>query len=289
MRKILLISFSALLLACNPLAKLPSIQTSADEAFNNNDFENSYTLYKQYIQLATTNGAEVSDDIYHKVAIAAGELKKLDEASEIYNLLLKKKDDTALFSEYAQLLQENNQVSEEIELWKNFDSYDSSLLTKKTDRLIHLYNQTESYDAVIETVATKGNVTLSKEATMKYISALENADSKVEAAKVCNQLVKEQPDYTPALEWKGQYYYEKADARYKAEMAKYNKNKNATTYAYLLRDLKKVSADFRVARDTFEHLRQLDAENKSYIKYLKNCYLRLEQKAEAAKMDRLLK
>ena len=289
MRKILLISFSALLLACNPLAKLPSLQTSADEAFNNNDFENSYTLYKQYIQLATSNSAEISDDIYHKLAIAAGELKKVDEASEIYNSLLKKKDDTALFSEYAQLLQENNKVKEEIDLWDNLESDDNALQTKKTDRLIKLYNQTESYDAIIEVVANKGKATLSNDATMIYISALENTDSKVEAAKVCNQLVKEQPNYIPALEWKGKYYYEKADARYKAEMAKYNKNKNATTYAYLLRDLKKVSADFRVARDTFETLRKSDAENKSYIKYLKNCYLRLEQKAEAAKMDRLLK
>nr|WP_319400682.1 hypothetical protein [uncultured Carboxylicivirga sp.] len=287
MRKILLISLSALLFACNPLAKLPGIQTSADEAYKNNDFENSYNLYKQYIQLATSNDTKVSDDIYHKVAVAAGKLNKLDEAKELYSSLIEKNNDTSLFLEYAKLLQDNNQVQDEIGLWKKSD--DESVQNQKVDRLINLYSQTESYDAVIETVANKGNITLSNEASMKYISALENTDSRIEAAKACNQLVKEQPNYIPALEWKGKYYYEKANTRYKAEMAKYNKNKNATTYAYLLRDLKKVSADFRIARDTFEKLHALDAQEQSYIKYLKNCYLHLEQKNEAAKMDRLLK
>ena len=84
-------------------------------------------------------------------------------------------------------------------------------------------------------------------------------------------------------------YYEKAENRYKYEMAKYNKNKNATTYAYLRRDLKKVSADFRIARDLFIKLRKDDPNNKSYIRYLKNTYLRLEQKDKAAQMDKLLK
>ncbi|MCU4162505.1 tetratricopeptide repeat protein [Carboxylicivirga caseinilyticus] len=287
MRKILIISLSALLFACNPLAKLPNLQTSADEAFNNKDFQNSYTLYKQYIQLATSNGAEVSDQIYHNLAKSSGKLSKIDEAIEIYSSLLKKNEDSALFTEYAQLLQDNNRVKDEIDLWNKTEN--ETLQSQKIDRLISLYAKTESYDALIEVVSNKGEVKLSNEATMLYIGALEKSDNKVEAAKVCNQLVKEQADYIPALEWKGKYYYEKAEARYKAEMAEYNKNKNATTYAYLLRDLKKVSADFRIARDTFETLHEMTPEDKSYIKYLKNCYLRLEQKAEAAKMDRLLK
>ncbi|MBS2098771.1 tetratricopeptide repeat protein [Carboxylicivirga linearis] len=289
MKKYLILSLSALLFACNPLNKLPGLQSGAEQAFSSNDFQKSYTLYKQYIELANNNDTEVSDNIYLKLAQVSGELGKMEEASKLYYSLLEKNESSELINEFATLLQSKGTNQQEIDLWNKFELDDENLKSTKVDRLINLYSKTESYDAVIEVVANKGNIALSNDATMQYITALENTDSKIEAAKVCNQLVKEQPDYIPALEWKGKYYYEKADARYKAEMAKYNKNKNATTYAYLLRDLKKVSADFRVARDTFETLRKYDAENKSYIKYLKNCYLRLEQKAEAAKMDRLLK
>ena len=93
----------------------------------------------------------------------------------------------------------------------------------------------------------------------------------------------------PALEWLAVNEYNKAEEWYKKEIAKYNKNKNATTYAYLRRDLKKISAIFRLARDKFLKLRKLDPNNKSYIKYLKNTYLRLDMKDKAKEMDDLLK
>ena len=289
MRKIVLIGLSALLLACNPLAKLPGILTNADTAYDNSDLQKAYNLYHQYIEIATNNNSEVNDDIYLKLAQVSGKLDKIDEAGQLYSKLLQKEEHANLIMEYAQLLQGNGKIQKEIELWNQYEGNEEKVQVQKAERLVALYTKTESYEGVIEAYSSKGDLAVSNEATMAYISALELTDNKVEAAKACNALVKSNPDYVPGLEWKAKYYYEKADERYKYEMAKYNKNKNATTYAYLLRDLKKVSADFRIARDTFEQLRKIDPEDKSYIKYLKNCYLRLEQKGEAAKMDRLLK
>ncbi len=82
MKKFLVLTISVLLVACNPLAKLPTIQTDAETAFNNNNYQKAYTLYHQYIDLAKSNNAEVSDDIYLKVAQSAGQLNKVDEASQ---------------------------------------------------------------------------------------------------------------------------------------------------------------------------------------------------------------
>ncbi len=289
MRKILILSISILSIACNPLAKLPGIQSEADIAFEHNNFQKAYTLYQQYIKLSTDNNSQVNDDIYLKMAQTSGKLDKLDEAGKLYTQLIEKTENESLLLEYAQLLQKNSKTQLETDLWNSHDIKDMQLQIQKTERLIALYAASQNPDEVINTYANKGDIMVSKEATMAYVSALEQTNNKVEAAKVCNTLVKAYPNYIPALEWKGKYYYEKADTRYKAEMAQYNKNKNATSYAYLLRDLKKVSADFRIARDTFEQLRKQYPENKTYIKYLKNCYLRLEQKAEAAKMEKLLK
>lgn len=276
-------------MACNPLAKLPGFKTGADTAFDNNDFQKAYTLYHQYIQLSTDNNEGVSDGIYLKLAQTCGRLYKLDEADKLYNQLLKKEENENLVLEYAKLLQKNSKFQEEMDLWNKYELNDKLLQVKKTERLITLNSASGNFEDVISVYSNKGDIPVSKEATISYVKALEQTGNKLEAAKTCNALVKAHPDYTDALEWKAKYYYEKAEKRYKAEMAQYNKNKNATSYAYLLRDLKKVSADFRIARDIFEQLHKAEPQNKTYIKYLKNCYLRLEQKADAAKMDRLLK
>lgn len=288
MKKFLVLTISVLLVACNPLAKLPTIQTDAETAFNNNNYQKAYTLYHQYIDLAKSNNAEVSDDIYLKVAQSAGQIDKIDEASQLYSSLIEKDDYQNLITEYANLLQKNNKVTEEIKLWESTESDDATIQKQQNERLLELYSSTESYDSFISTYANKGDMPTTKETTMAYVNALDKTGNTIEAAKECNSLVRANPDYVDALEWKGKYYYEKAETRYKAEMAAYNKNKNATTYAYLKRDLKKISGDFRISRDTFEKLHQLQPEEQSHIRYLKNCYLRLDQKTDAAKMDRLL-
>ena len=84
------------------------------------------------------------------------------------------------------------------------------------------------------------------------------------------------------------YYDHKADDKYKTEMAIYNKNKNHTSYAYLRRELKKLSVDFRNSRDAFNKLHEIDPGDTNYIKYLKNVNLRLDNKIEADKYDKML-
>ena len=279
------------MVACNPTAKLPSIQTQADAAFEQADYSKAHVLYSEYISLAKTNNVEVSKDLLIKQAQACGQLDLIDEAAEIYNMLLKDEANIKLIAEYAQMLQSNEKVDEELVLWntKKEQIKEIELTKLATERLIFLNQSKENYNAILLLFESKGDVKLSKEASMVNIKALEATNKSHPAAIACNDLLKEYPDYAEALEWKASYYYNKAEKKYQYEMAKYNKKKNATTYAYLRRDLKKVSADFRISRDTFLKLRKQDDANKSYIRHLKNIYLRLDQKAEAAKMDALLK
>ena len=123
----------------------------------------------------------------------------------------------------------------------------------------------------------------------EYLTVLNDLGKKDEAQKACETMLVKDANSVPALEWLAVNEYNKAEEWYKKEIAKYNKNKNATTYAYLRRDLKKISVIFRSARDKFLKLHKLDPNNKSYIKYLKNTYLRLDMKDKAKEMDDLLK
>ncbi|MCU4158235.1 hypothetical protein J1N10_19840 [Carboxylicivirga sp. A043] len=291
MKKVIIILTAAIMVACNPTAKLPGLQTGGDAAFEQADYNKAYTMYTEYINLAKANGVEVSDDMYQKQAQTCAQLDKVDEASAIYNQLLKDDANISLIAEYAQMLQSNAKVDEEIALWTdNAERISDSKLTKlKTERLVFLHSSNENFENVVEAYAAKGDAVVSKEAQLEYIKALEATKKGLAASKACNALLKENPDYTEALEWKAKYYFNKAENRYKYEMDKYNKNKTAAAYAYLRRDLKKVSADFRIARDTFLKLRKQDPSNKTYIKYLKNTYIRLDQNDKAAQLDKLLK
>jgi len=291
MNRFIILLAAVLMTACNPTAKLPNIQTQADAAFNQADYNKAYTLYKEYINVAKANQVNIDQALYVKQAQSCAQLNKIDEASAIYDNLLTNDANIKYISEYAQMLQSNGKVDEELSLWTKHKNKlkEANLLKLSTERIISLNAAKSQHQAVVDTYAEKGNVNLSKETQLTYIKALKALKKGHAAIKSCNLLLKEYPNYIGALEWKAKYYYDKAEKRYKYEMNKYNKKKNATTYAYLRRDLKKISADFRIARDTFIKLRKQDPKNKSYIKYLKNAYLRLEQKAEAAKMDKLLK
>lgn len=271
------------------MAKLPGLQSGADSAFEQGDFQSAYDLYTQYINLANANSANVSDDINAKLAMASAHINKFDEADAILGKLLKNPANAHLILDYAQLLQAEGQTEKELELWNTYSFDDAKINKRKTERLILLNSESENFEAAIKAYENKGDVELSKESGLAYIKALSASDQNTKALKASSALIKAHPDYVEVKQWKAKYLYERADKRYKYEMAKYNKNKNATTYAYLRRDLKKISTDFRNARDLFEQLHKQNPEEKMYIKYLKNCYLRLEQKSKAAQMDKLLK
>ncbi|WP_439183156.1 hypothetical protein [Carboxylicivirga taeanensis] len=291
MKKVFIILSIVLLAACNPTAKLPTLQSEADIAFNQADYTKAYTLYSEYIKLAEANNVEVAKELWIKKAQSSVQIDKSSEAATIYDRLLKDDANIGLIAEYAQLLQREGQAEQELSLWNSYSDKISTpeLATLKTERLVFLNAANNNNEALVKAYESKGAATVSKEAQLAYIMALEATKNETKAVKACNELLRAQPKYEAALEWKAKYYYNKAEDRYKYEMAKYNKNKNATTYAYLRRDLKKISGDFRIARDCFIQLRKIDPANQSYIKYLKNTYLRLDQNEEAAKMDRLIK
>ncbi|WP_430812339.1 MULTISPECIES: tetratricopeptide repeat protein [unclassified Carboxylicivirga] len=291
MKKLLILLSAAVLTACNPLAKLPGLQENATNAFDNGNYEKAYTLYAEYINLANDNNAILDESILINQAHTCAKLDKIDEAASLYDQLLQDENNIDLLIDYAQMLQDAGREDAELKLWnEQADKIkEAKLQSLKTERLIALNAIQENHNAVIEVFENKGDVSVTKEAHLAYVNALSGIEKEVEAAKACNDLLKTHPNYQDALEWKAKYYYNKAEERYKYEMAKYNKNKNATSYAYLRRDLKKISVHYRIARDTFIKLHEMDPSNRAYMKYLKNVYLRLDQNKEAAQMDKLLK
>ncbi|MCA1759428.1 MAG: hypothetical protein LC658_06640, partial [Bacteroidales bacterium] len=76
--------------------------------------------------------------------------------------------------------------------------------------------------------------------------------------------------------------YHQAEERYQREMKKYENNRTRSQYRILLKELDKVTANFRVALVYFEKLWELKPESrKDYAGYMSNIHLRFndEQKA----------
>jgi len=284
---IALVAFS-----CSPLKKLPGIESQADIAIGQSDYAQAYVLLKQYLDISESSNVKPKESFYLKMAEVCSQLNKVEEASEYYENLILKDGNERLIQDYTSLLIKNNEVEKELNVWSRYQSKlkDKDLQAQAFNRQVVLLSESQKYeqvDSLWTALAEEVNVT--PEARFSYVIAVHQLGNSRKALKACNALLKLKPNHIESIEWKAKFLYEGAEKRYKTAMAKYNKNKNATTYAYLRRDLKKISADFRVSRDLFLKLRKMNPEDKSYVKYLKNIYLRLDMKNEAAKMDKLLK
>lgn len=284
---IALVAFS-----CSPLKKLPGLESQADVAIEQSNYEQAYVHLKQYQNISESSNVKPNESFYLKMAEVCSQLNKVEEASEYYERLMLEDFNERLIQDYASLLAKNNKVEKELNVWNRYQSKlkDKNMQAQAFNRQVILLNQSQKYEEVESLWSGQTeDVNVSPEAYFSYVQASEQLGKSQNALKACNTLLKLKPDHLEALEWKAKFLYESAEKRYKSEMAKYNKNKNATTYAYLRRDLKKISADYRVSRDLFLKLRKMNPEDKSYVKYLKNLYIRLDMKNEAAKMDELLK
>ncbi|WP_066627297.1 outer membrane protein assembly factor BamD [Labilibacter marinus] len=278
-----------MLVACSPLKKIEGSKTAALATYAGQDYDRAYIQLSEVINQYKAAKMAVPNDIYLKAADCALNIKNYVGASDYFMSALsdsvtldgvkgyinsvkaqgKQEKTSVVIEKYADFLNNagaSNYVSTE--------QFDIALASKDDNKVI------ETYSAL-----TSPN----ENQSMAYVSSLDALGKKKEAIDYCNKLVKENTDYNLAKEWKAVYYYNKAEEVYKSKMANYNKNKTYTAYVYLKRDLKKVSSDYRVAKDLFEDLRKVSPEEKKYIRYLKNIYLRLEMKREASAMDKLLK
>jgi tetratricopeptide (TPR) repeat protein len=277
------------LFACSPVKKIETTQSTANSIFESGNYTEALKLYEQLMTLYKQKGTDVPSNVIENAGISAFKSKAYDKAKEYL---------TAAFGENKTI----NILMMLIDTYRNIGDV-AGLKKLITDNIGFLKNNNKGNEAYTELFKLNYNAGKYDEAYSNYqniktpgielfadyLEVLNELGKKDEAEKACKEVLASYPDNVPALEYLAKSEYNKAESWYKSEMAKYNKNKNATTYAYLRRDLKKISTIFRSARDKFEKLHSIDPENKTYIKYLKNCYLRLDMKDKAAQMEKLLK
>lgn len=292
MRVIKVFILSSILLGtlygCSPLKKTASSETTAFASYANKNYQQAYAQLLAVINNYKSTDQKVPYEVYLKTAYSASQLGNASSAVQYYAEALEDsltvdavKDYLLNMNKLGNTAQTNIALNKYSEFLSNnghgeyvVNQQFSQALRLKDDKAIaELYPQLKSAN---------------EEQSMAYLNALEKTDKNKEALLFANKLLSDNPSDLKAKEWKAVHYYNKAEDQYQSLMDAYNKDKNYTTYVYLKRDLKKVTEDFKQSRELFEDLRNQNPAEKKYIKYLKNIYLRLEMKREAAAMDTLL-
>ena len=291
MNKLTIITIAVILtglFACNPMKKIETTQTSAYSAYENGNFSEALKMYEQLMSLYKEKAEAVPYDVLLKAGKAAYRSGNYDKAKEYLNQVFGENR----LHDILQMLVDSYRKSNETDVVKKLIKENIDLFEKagrKNEAYTELFkidyaagNYEEAYNDYNN--ISDPDIYLFPE----YLNVLKELNKKDEAERACNSMLLKDKNSVAALEWLAVDEYNKAEDWYKSEIAKYNKNKNATTYAYLRRDLKKISAIFRSSRDKFLKLHKLEPDNKKYIKYLKNIYLRLDMKNKAKEMDALL-
>jgi tetratricopeptide (TPR) repeat protein len=107
---------------------------------------------------------------------------------------------------------------------------------------------------------------------------------------ICDSLALEilqlDPDSEPALKWKAESHFWKAENSYQYQMKAYKENRTRKQYSILLKAFKQVNSDFRKSRDYFLKLYEMNPDPE-YAWYLGNIFTRLEDEGKANYYKRL--
>jgi tetratricopeptide (TPR) repeat protein len=289
LKKHLCLTLVTLLLAyaCTTKKTVVSTESNIKTAYEAQDYSMVLQLFEKFEQ--TKKPEEVTSTILEMAGLSAYRTENWSKAYDYLNRIASESASPDILGALGNVLFYREELEQEYAHWNKFlpQLVNSSYYQTATTRLFQVETTREAYQkaqAIWELIPDKKDPDL----RFDYLSILEKLDKKAQALAYSQEILKDNPTHQPTLYWRAQYYFNKAEGTYQDEMTKYNKNPDYTSYAYLRRELKSISADFRTARDMFIQLRGMNPDNLNYIKYLKNCYLRLEMKVEAVKMDQLL-
>ncbi|GAO31356.1 tetratricopeptide repeat protein [Geofilum rubicundum] len=286
--KSLLLITIVLIAACSPIKQLVSIESDISQLYQQAQYEKVLLQYDKLRLLSEKNDLPINDTIQLIVGKAAHKAENYEQSTTFFQGIEGINDKEAILMGGVNF-EKTGQTREEYDHWlvnlskfENTEHHQEVLL-----KIYRLEQRLQNYEAANKTwskIEHENNPDL----MFEQVTVLTHLNKTSEALALCNDILEIDDQHEQALFWKADYYYNKAENWYQSEMTKYNRNANYTTYAYLRRELKKISADFRTARDLLETLHEMAPKNKKYLGYLINTYVRLEMKNKVDQMTKKL-
>lgn len=259
-----------------------NLRKQADQAFESGDYLSALTCYQNIDSLSR------DAELYRRMTISALNIEDYGRAYQYCQQV--NEYDSCIVSGFKTLTENFIKHQREVQIVENDKKFFYNVVGKE-----YLLKQLSSYyvycnsEKILDVYSDIEDKNLRKDISPTYLSVAKKVKSDDELKAICLEMLKEDKEQLQALKYLGLNKYNYAEDEYKKAMAEYNKKKNSTTYAYLLRDLKIVSKEYVKSKEYLEKVHKLDPEDQTAIKCLVNIYNRLDQPAKAKSLQKLLK
>jgi hypothetical protein len=270
--------------SCGPGRQLSELQTNAEEAYRQENYEAALGYYQGLIELKTSRGNDVSGATYYSAGISAWETGNTPRAIEY--LRLAHRNEFATERSYYTLslaYREIDNLSLEI---SNLEGYvenypDGEWIDESRKRLFETYIESNNYDGAMELWPLIGNqASRDPELLEGYFVLNRELGNEEELEDIAERLIDLDKNNKQALEYLAEKYFWAAENRYQREMKAYENEQTRSQYRQLLNALDQINESFRISRDYFERLYELEPAPR-FARYLMNVYIRFGNQERA--------
>ncbi len=257
---------------------------AGESAFNEGNYQNALESLELIISEVNGKGKKAEGKVYALAGKSAFELAQYNKAlNYLENAQQSDYSDESVYLYLAKSYQQIDNLSKEIgalEIYLQKYPDGNEINTVRT-RLFQTCSESENWELGMSLWPLLDDKTKEDISMLESYLIINDAQNKKDVCKtLANQILKRDDDNEMAMKWFGEYYYWKAENRYKAELDAYEKKKTRSQYAKLLEAFKTVTADFKKSLSYFAKLYQ-KYPDPEYAKYLGDIYARLNDKEKA--------
>ncbi len=282
MRSGIIFLLAILLLAgCSSTKQLGSIKTNAETFGNNGKYEQAVTAWNQYFMQTPVDEIAAAD--FAKAAKAAFRSGQTAQAIAWFDQArYKNYSDPEMYLALAEIFREQDNLSKELSALEYYTEHFGKNNQEVNARLFALYTQIDDLRKAKSAWNSMGEAGKNNEENLvRFLEVNKKLENDAVSDSVAAEILKIDPNQTDALDWMAKKYYWAGQNRYDREMKKYEQNKTRKQYTILLKELDKVTADFKKALPYLEKLWKQNP-GKEYAGYFANIYARFgdEEKAD---------
>lgn len=281
-----------ILSGCGTPKIITSDRSDALKAADTGNYSQAFESWKLFFDQQAKGGMDVLPEDYAMAAKSAFSANQYDQAVQWFDQArYGGYSDPEMYVRLASLFRSRDNLSREITALKfyysHFPAHKDSIIMR--NRFFEVCVAAEDYDEALNLWEKMDQPSRNKK---EYLDACFLINRKRENKEACDSLVSLllaiDPEHIGSLEWNAEKYYWQGENRYQQEMEKYERNKTTKQYQVLLKELDKVTADFKQALTWFELLWKIEPGEK-YAPFFANIYARFGNQDKASYFKTFIK
>jgi tetratricopeptide (TPR) repeat protein len=276
------------LTACGISRQVSELQTNAEAAFNQENYQEALNLYQEIIELKNSRDREIDGITWYSAGLSAWETGQTLKATEYLEMAASNgftSEKTYYMLSGAYRLVDN--LSREI---SNLESYISNYpeggqAVEMRKRLFEAYIESKNFDLALELWPDMTDSQRDSLLLDGYFIVNKELGNEDDLEKIAGKLLEIDRKNINALEYLAEKYFRVAENRYQEELEAYEKNRTRPRYRDLLAALDEINEQFRLSRDYFERLYAI-APSPRYAAYLRNIYIRFGNEEKAGYFEK---